>query len=117
MCVGAESVERRELVRETPRNSRFAVDAPSCEKHKGGALRTDQARQGMRQAEAGVDSDLHEITGETASGAATRKSATRARPSPPPIAAPWIAATTGFVARNSRTASRYNGLLPEAVWL
>ena len=41
---GAEPVERRELVRETPRNSRFAVNAPSCEKHKCGALRANQTR-------------------------------------------------------------------------
>src|SRR5664279_4010063 len=30
-----------------------------------------------------------------------------ARPSPPPTAAPWTAATIGFLVRNSRPASRY----------
>ena len=61
-----------------------------------------------------------------ASGAATRKSAVSASPSPPPMAAPWIAATTGFLALNSRTPSRYirpvvlrkpssvNSLLPDS---
>ena len=42
-----------------------------------------------------------------ASGAAIRKSADRASPRPPPIAAPWTAATTGVCVRKIRTAAAY----------
>src|SRR5271154_6997794 len=42
----------------------------------------------------------------------TRKSATSARPSPPPTAAPWISAITGFRQANNRTACTYKRLAP-----
>ncbi len=48
---------------------------------------------------------LTKLAVKRASGATTRKSATRASPSPAPTAAPWMAATIGFLAENSRTAS------------
>ena len=50
---------------------------------------------------------LTKLAPKRASGVATRKSGTSARPRPPPMAAPWMAPTTGLVLRNSRAASRY----------
>ena len=46
-----------------------------------------------------------------ASGAAIRKSAASARPSPPPTAAPCTAATTGVWVRKIRTAAAYRSLV------
>jgi hypothetical protein len=47
-----------------------------------------------------------------ACGLATRKSAAQASPSPPPTAAPWMAATTGVCASNSRAAAAYSSIAP-----
>ena len=47
---------------------------------------------------------LTKLAVNLASGEATRKSATRASPSPAPTAAPCTAATIGFSAENSLTA-------------
>ena len=100
-----ELVARDQVIAQPDLLRRGAVDAATGVEEVEGGLLSDQARERDGEAEAGMEPELEKFAANLDSGVATRKSAARARPSPPPMAAPWTAATTGNGCSNSRMAT------------
>ncbi len=60
----AQVVALYELIAQPPRQRLFTLDAAAREEHQAGFLHTDQTRERVGEAEAGVDANLHEVAGE-----------------------------------------------------
>ncbi len=61
----AQCLLGHEPIRQSPREGRLAVDAPTCQKKQARALIADQTRERMGKTEARMDAELDEVGGET----------------------------------------------------